>query len=330
MADAADGHAGAGSAPEVNGADAEFERIVAPYRRELLVHAYRILGSNQDAEDALQEALTAAWRGWSGLRSPMAARSWLHRVTTNAALRTAERRGPRILSWERTTAADPRADLASPVLDDGWVEPFLDPGATADPESSVLRREQIELAWIAALQRLPANQRAVLVLRDVLAYSAAETAEVLDTSTAAVNSALQRARTTLASRREADAGATEADPAPVTGAVDDFVSAFNRGDVDALVGLLAADARFTMPPLPAWFDGRADVATFLAEKVLATPWRVRSIGPVNGWPAIFGEQFHAGEWRSGALMILHGSRREIEWLATFVEPGLVDRWRNFS
>lgn len=328
---------GAAEPEDTTGDDAdEFERLVAPYRRELLVHAYRILGSNQDAEDALQEALTAAWRGRSGLRSAAAARSWLHRVTTNAALRTAERRGPRTLSWERASASDPRAELSPPVLDDRWVEPFLDPARSHDPEAVLLRREQVELAWIAALQRIPANQRAVLVLRDVLAHSAAEVAEMLGTTTAAVNSALQRARGTLAAHREA--GGLEADGAhPKDGAaegldgavVEDFVTAFNEGDVGALVRLLSAEARFTMPPLPAWFAGRDAIATFLGERVFGTPWRVRPIGPVNGWPAVFGEQFAEGAWRTGALMILHGRGREIGWLATFVDPGLIEDWRKF-
>lgn len=299
-----------------------FEQLVAPHRRELLVHAYRMLGSTQDAEDAVQEALTAAWRGLGGLRSRAALRSWLYRVTTNAALRTAERRGPRMLSWERGAAADPRAELAPPLEDAGWIEPLREPAG--DPEAAVLHREDIELAWIAALQHLPATQRAVLVLRDVLGFSAAETADILETTPASVNSALQRARGTLAAR-EPGRGRVDARGLD-RGVVDAFVEAFGRGDVERVVELLAAEARFTMPPLTAWFDGRDDVAIFLTERVLATPWRVRRVGDVNGWPAVLGDQFWEGEWRPGALMILHGTADQIDWLATFVDPRLVSNW----
>lgn len=300
-----------------------FERLVAPHRRELLVHAYRLLGSTQDAEDALQDALTAAWRGVAGLRSVEAVRGWLYRITTNAALRTAERRGPRMLSWKLGPAADPRAELGTPREDAGWVEPLRDPSDEHDPESVALRREQIELAWIAALQHLPATQRAVLILRDVLAFSAAETAEILQTSTASVNSALQRARGTLAARPPGPAADRELDRETV----DAFVEAFGSGDVPALVRLLTEDVRFTMPPLPAWFAGLADVTTFLTERVFATPWRVRPVGDVNGHPAVLGEQLWDGNWRPGALMILHGSEGRISWLATFVDPRLVTRWQ---
>ncbi len=301
-----------------------FERLIAPHRRELLVHAYRMLGSTQDAEDALQDALTAAWSGLTGLRSPDALRGWLYRITTNAALRAAKRRGPRMVSWEHGAAADPRADLGRPLEDAGWVEPLLDLGLEPGPEVAALQREHVELAWIAALQHLPATQRAVLVLRDVLGFSAAETAEVLETTTASANSALQRARATLAIRN------FDRDARPVhgldRGVIEAFVEAFNRGDVNGVVRLLAEDARFTMPPLPAWFDGRTDVSVFLAESVFATPWRVRPIGIVRGWPAALGDQLWDGEWRPGALMILHGTGGEISWLATFVDPRLVRAW----
>lgn len=134
-----------------------FEELVAPLRRELLVHAYRLLGSTADAEDALQEAMIAGWRGVDALRDRSALRAWMYRVTTNAALRIAERRGPRVLSWERESARSPYGEVGEPALGP-WVTPFQDP----DPSAVVLRREHIELAWIAAIQRLPALQRAAL------------------------------------------------------------------------------------------------------------------------------------------------------------------------
>jgi RNA polymerase sigma-70 factor (ECF subfamily) len=302
------------------GDEVAFGQLVAPYRRELLVHAYRLLGSTSDAEDALQDALLAAWRGLAGLRTPQALRSWLYRITTNAGLRLAERRGPRLLSWDHGPAADPLAGLPEPVAGQAWVEPIAD-----DPQDAALRREQIELAWIAALQHLPATQRAALVLKEVLTFSAAEVADLLGTSTPAVNSAVQRARATLA-RMPAT---TSAAPDPVDQrAVQAFVDAFNAADVAGVVRLLTDDVRFTMPPIPAWFDGLPSVRTFLTERVFATPWRVRPAGSANGHPAVVGEQLWQGSWRPGALMVLHLDGGRIRWLATFVEPQLVTRWPN--
>lgn len=293
----------------------EFARIVAPYRHELLVHAYRLTGGSSDAEDALQEGMIAAWRGLAGLREQSALRAWLYRVTTNAALRLVERRGPRLLSWDDATAADPAAELGPPREDIAWVEPFR---GTGDPADATERREHIELAWIAAVQHLPATQRAVLMLREALGYSADETASILDTTRASVNSALQRARATLAQRMPQPDDPSHPDLDRV--AVQAFVEAFTAGDVERVVELLAEDARFTMPPLQAWFDGRADVAAFLHASVFATPWRAREVGVVNGHPAVLGEQLWEGEWRPGALMILHLHEGRIGWLATFIGP----------
>lgn len=289
--------------------------MVAPYRHELLVHAYRLTGGSADAEDALQEGMIAAWRGLAGLREEAALRAWLYRLTTNAALRLVERRGPRLLSWDNTIASDPAAELAPPREDVCWVEPFRGCG---DPADAGERREHIELAWIAALQHLPATQRAVLVLREALGYSANETATILDTTRASVNSALQRARATLARRVPQPADIADAGLERL--AVQAFVEAFTAGDVERVIELLAEDARFTMPPLAAWFDGRTRVAEFLRTGVFATPWRAREVGVVNGHPAVLGEQLWESEWRPGALMVLHLHEGRIVWLATFVGP----------
>lgn len=302
------------STPHSRSDEDGFAQLMAPYRRELLVHAYRLTGGARDAEDALQEGLLAAWRGLAGLRETAALRAWLYRVTTNAALRLVERRGPRLLSWDAGPAADPASELGPPREDIAWVEPC--PG-TLDPAEAAERREHLELAWIAALQHLPATQRAVLVLRDVLGFSAAEVAGILDTSPAAVNSALQRARATLA-QREPQPG--DDDPDVDRQAVKVFVDAFTAGEVERVVELLAEQARFTMPPLSAWFDGRTAVAEFLRSSVFLTSWRAREVGPVNGHPAVFAEQWWQDGWRPGALMIPHLRAGRIEWLATFVGP----------
>lgn len=293
---------------------AAFDRVVRPYRSELLVHAYRLLGSNADAEDVVQEALLAAWKGLAGLVDPAALRAWLYTITTRAGIRAAERSGPRLLSWDVEASADPRAELAAPVSAH-WLEPL------PAPEDMVLRREQIELAWLAGLQRLPPLQRAVVVLKDALAFSSKEVAELLDTSRPAVDSALQRARAALGSRAD-----TPPSSAQDRASAAEFARAFSASDIDAIIDLLADDVRFTMPPLLAWFDGRQDVSAFLRDRVLATPWRLRALGDVNGHPALLGDQLHEGAWRRGALMILHIERGKLTWIATFVDPDLVAAW----
>ena len=296
------------------GDSAAFDRVVRPYRSELLVHAYRLLGSRADAEDVVQDALLASWRGLAGLDNPEVLRAWLYTITTRAGIRAAERLGPRMLSWDVEASADPRAELAAPVTAH-WLEPL------PAPDDMVLRRVQIELAWLAGLQRLPPLQRAVLVLKDALAFSSKEVAELLDTSRPAVDSALQRARATLGSSPNAPQ-ADEQDRATAAA----FARAFSASDIDAIIDLLAEDVRLTMPPLPAWFDGRQDVSAFLRTRVLATPWRVRALGDVNGHPALLGDQLYEGKWRRGALMILHIEHGELIWIATFVDPDLVGRW----
>ncbi|MFJ4225096.1 RNA polymerase subunit sigma-70 [Microbacterium sp. NPDC089695] len=299
-----------------DGDGAAFDRLVAPHRSELIIHAYRVLGSRADAEDAVQDAMLAAWRGLGGLRARSALRAWLYTTTTRAALRAAERAGPRLLSWEAATAADPGAELADPV-DRLWIDPLPTPADLS------LRREHIELAWLAALQRLPPLQRAAVVLKDALSFSSVEIAALLDTSRPAVDSALQRARSTLKGpSRSPASGPSDADRAVAA----EFARAFAEADVDAVVALLADDVRFTMPPLPAWFDGVSDVASFLRHRVLATPWRVSWIDDVNGHPALLGHQLHEGSWRRGAIMVLHIDAGAVRWIATFIDPDLVARW----
>ncbi len=303
------------------GDERAFERLVAPHRHELFVHCYRMLGGVADAEDALQETLVAAWRGLASFEGRSALRTWLYRIATNACIRLGEKRPPRMLSFDRHPAARPGDELAAPVLDDGWLEPWPYDAGAADPAARYSERESIELAFLAALQHLPANQRAVLILRDVLGYPADETADLLGTSTAAVNSALQRSRATVGARTAAPGVAGDE-----RRTVAAFVDAFVSRDVPALVGLLAADVRFTMPPLAAWFDGRTDVADFFARRVFATPWRAVPFADVNGRPAVAGHQLQDGVFRPGALIVLHIAGGQITWVATFVDPGLLARF----
>jgi RNA polymerase sigma-70 factor (TIGR02960 family) len=285
-----------------------------------------MLGSSTDAEDALQDALLAAWRAMPGFEGRSSLRTWLFRITTNACLRLASRRPPRLLSPDHGPARSDVHDLGEPVAGPVWLEPFLDEGPAAgedlDPATAVLRREGVELAFVAALQHLPATQRAVLLLRDVLAFSAAETAEALGTSVASANSALQRARATLAERRPERSQQTELAALGESGRqalVTAFVAAWERADVPALVELLSADARFTMPPLPAWFDGRDDVARFLAERVFAAPWRLVPV-EVNAQVAFGCYQSDGSAWRLGAVNVLAVRDGLVSWIAGFVDP----------
>jgi RNA polymerase sigma-70 factor (TIGR02960 family) len=308
--------------PAADADGSTFAELIDRHRRELTVHCYRMLGSLDDADEAVQETLLAAWRGRSGFEGRSSVRAWLYRIATNVCLRLAERRPARMLSWDLTPARDPGGDLGDPVQEPVFLDPW--PEQAADPAALYGRKETIELAWVAALQHLPPNQRAVLVLRDVLAFSAAETAELLGTSVPSANSALQRARATLDDRvpqRSQQAERRAAD----RGLVDAFVAAFERADVPALLELLTADVRFTMPPLPAWFQGRDDVARFYADRVFATRWRQVRIADVNGQPAVLGWSQQDGELRLGALQVLNLRQGRVDWIASFLEPGMLRR-----
>ena len=242
-----------------------FARLVEPHRRALHAHCYRMLGSVTDAEDALQDALLNAWRGLAKFEGRSSLRSWLYTIATNACLRAIERRPKRVLPIDYAPAADPHDGLAEPLVESVWLEPYpgerhpLEDGL-AGPEARYEQRESVELAFIAALQHLAPNQRAVLILREVLGFSANETARMLETTVASVNSALQRARATLAT-----GGLVGADPTPAV--LDDeqqallqrYVAAFEQYDMDALTSLLNEDARWSMPPYEIWLQTHQDI-----------------------------------------------------------------------
>ncbi|GAA1563749.1 sigma-70 family RNA polymerase sigma factor [Actinomadura kijaniata] len=302
---------------------AAFDDLVAAHRRELFAHCYRMLGSLEDAEDALQETLLNAWKGLRGFEGRSSLRTWLYRISTNVCIRSASGRGPRILSTDHgPPLADP-SDLGEPVTEPIWLEPWPD----QDPAERYLRREGVELAFLAALQHLPGTQRAVLILREVLGYSAAEAAEILDTTAASVNSALQRARKAVGERMPATTQRAELDALGEDGRralVEAFVSAWERADVDALVSLLADDARFTMPPLPAWFDGVAAVRRFFAERVFATAWRLVPI-QVNGQLGFACYQERDGRLRLSAINALGVRAGLVSEISGFIDPAVLAR-----
>ncbi|MFF0521422.1 sigma-70 family RNA polymerase sigma factor [Actinomadura nitritigenes] len=248
-----------------------FRALTEPHRRELQVHCYRMLGSFQDAEDALQDTLLDAWRGLGGFDGRSSIRTWLYRIATNrclSTLRSAARRPAK--AWDIPGVEPPEPTRLGEVV---WLEPFPDallegaPPVPLGPEARYERTESVSLAFVTALQALPPRQIAVLILRDVLGFHADEVAGMLDTTVDSVKSALKRARTGLRRRQAAQAGA---EPPPAAGSpaesavVAGFVRAWEAADVDALVALLTDDAFVSMPPLPFEYEGRDVVAGFCA------------------------------------------------------------------
>jgi RNA polymerase sigma-70 factor (TIGR02960 family) len=315
------------AAARAGDADA-FERLAAVYRRPLHAHCYRMLGSLHDAEDALQETLVAAWRGIGGFEGRSSMRSWLYRIATNACLRLAEYRPHRLLSSDRGPAWSDVHDLGEYDENDPvWLDPY--PG----PADSYERRENVELAFVAALQKLPANQRAVLILREVLRFSAAEVAEALDTTVASVNSALQRARKSVDDRIVAGTQADELrelGPEGQQKLVAAFVAAWEGRDVDGLLDLLAEDARFAMPPFPAWFRGRADIGRFLSERSFHFRWRVRPV-TANGQlaTAFYRRDPDTGRFLLAVINVLSLRDGRIAEMDAFLDPA-THRWFGLS
>jgi RNA polymerase sigma-70 factor, ECF subfamily len=271
-----------------------FARLVEPHRGELLAHCYRMLGSVHDAEDALQDALLRAWRGLSGFEGRSSLRSWLYTIATNTCLDAIAKRPKRVLPVDYGPRSDPHDGPGEPVVESVWVEPYPDEtlgieDGYAAPEARYERRESVELAFIAALQHLPARQRAVLIMREVLGFSASEVAQSLETTVASVNSALQRARKATDERlpeQSQQATLRSLGDAGVREVVQGYVDAWDRGDIDAVVAKLTEDATFTMPPLRSWYGGD-DLPDFLAVGPLSGEWRWRHV-PVraSGQPTL--------------------------------------------
>lgn len=306
---------------------AAFEQLVGRYRTELTAHCYRILGSIHDAEDALQESLLSAWTGLKTFEGRSSVRTWLYRICTHACLRLTQKRQPRLLSPDYTPPLKQTSDLGE-FTAGPWLDPWPGdiPAADADPAAAALQREGVELAFVAALQHLPGTQRAVLILREVLAYSAAEVAEMLDTTTVSVNSTLQRARKSIDERVPAtsqQAEVAELGSAAERELLDGFLAAWERADIDAIRDLLTEDARMTMPPIPAWFDGRDNVLRFFADRVFATPWRLQPI-TVNGqlgfaaYIRLEGEN----EFRWGGVNVLTVRAGRLAAISSFLDPAL--------
>jgi RNA polymerase sigma-70 factor, ECF subfamily len=307
-----------------------FRLLVEPHRTALHAHCYRMLGSVHDAEDAFQDAMLRAWRGLRGLEGRSSLRTWLYRITTNTCLDVAARRPKRVLPIDYGPPAGPDHVPGEPVAEPVWLEPYpderlgLEEGYAA-PEARYEQREAVELAFIAALQHLPARQRAVLVLREVLGFSAREVAESLDTTVASVNSALQRARKTVDERlpaRSQQATLRTLGDDGMRELVEGFVDAFERGDVDAILALVAEDATFAMPPYAAWYDGREAVGdSWLMPG--GPPPRLRYVATrANGQPAlgVYERDADAGAYRPIALDVLTFDGAQISDITAFRTP----------
>jgi RNA polymerase sigma-70 factor (ECF subfamily) len=272
---------------------ASFEELIEPYRTELQAHCYRMLGSAHDAEDALQDALLRAWRAMPQFEGRSSLRTWLYRIATNSCLRLIERRQRRVLPIDYGPPADPHDEPAEPLVESVWIEPYPDDGVAdglAGPEARYEQRESVELAFVAALQLLPARQRAVLILRDVLGFSGAEVADALETTPKAVYSALQRAHKTvdqhLPARAQQQTLRSLGD-ARVRELVERYMDAWESGDVDEVVSMLAEDAILAMPPRPSWYRGIEAARVFLTRGPLAAGQSRRTyLTHANGQPAV--------------------------------------------
>ena len=326
-----------------NGDEDAYRRLVEPRRAELHAHCYRMLGSVQDAEDALQDALLRAWRGLPRFERRSSTRAWLYKIATNTCLDLIARRPKRVLPIDYGPPTDPHEGPGTPLVESVWVEPYPDEriglqAGMAAPEARYEQRESVELAFIAALQHLPGLQRAVLILREVLGFSAREVADALDTTVASVNSALQRARNAVDDRLpEASQQATlrALGDEELRAIVERYMDAWERGDVEAVVAMLAEDATITMPPMATWFRGDG-VAVFLAEWAFSGrvydaegDRRVRVVqARANGQPAIgtYAWNERAGAFLPTVLQVLTFAGGRISEITGFVDPSAFPRF----
>jgi RNA polymerase sigma-70 factor (ECF subfamily) len=317
------------------GGDADaFRRLIEAHRAELHAHCYRMLGSPHDADDALQETRLRAWRGLSGFEAGRPLRPWLFRIATNVCLDALARRSRRVLPLDQGPPAVDGDGAGRPARETRWLVPYPDAALGVDdgyaaPEARYEQREAVELAFVAALQHLPARQRAVLILRDVLGFSAREVAACLETTVASVNSALQRARKTareqlptrsqLATRRAlGDDGLREV--------VGSYVAAWERRDVHALVALLVEDATFAMPPHPNWWHGRDAIIRFIAGT--GTPDLRHVVTQANGQPAVAWYVWTPARnaYRPTALEVLGLDGPHVKDITAFASPELFPRF----
>jgi RNA polymerase sigma-70 factor (ECF subfamily) len=308
---------------------AGFVEATEPFRRELLAHCYRMLGSIQDAEDLVQETYLRAWRAYGGFEGRSSVRTWLYQIATNRCLTELAKKGRRVLpSGVSDPERDPDAYLEEAGTAVNWVQPAPDAmviGDSADPAAIVAARDGLRLALIASLQYLPQKQRAVLVLRDVLAFPATEVAVMLGTTTASVKSALQRARARLGELALAEGQITEPTAPRARALLAQYIAAFESADAAALERLLLEDATLEATPLRTWFAGRRTCVPFLRDHLLGSPgdWRMLATS-ANGQPAAaaYTRDQH-GNYQPYGICVLTVTDAGIRRISSFGDPGLV-------
>jgi RNA polymerase sigma-70 factor, ECF subfamily len=312
-----------------DGDDAAFSRLVEPLRRELHAHCYRMLGSAHDADDALQEALLRAWRGLARFEGRGSLRSWLYTVATRTCLDAVESRGKRALPIDLGPSSDRAVLAAAPRADIAWLGPYPDAGlasAPTAPEARYEQREAVELAFVAAMQHLPGNQRAALLLFDVLGFSAAEIAVMMKTSITSVNSTLARARKIVAEKVPTPTQQQtlrKIDDARLRQIVTAFAGALEHGDADALVALLTEDVTWSMPPLAHWYQGINAVADFAVEVPLTRcpSWRHLPTS-ANGQPAVafYLSNDPASTHHAWSITVLTLRGEQVAEITSFLDP----------
>ena len=309
--------------------NAGFVADTEPFRRELLAHCYRMLGSIQDAEDLVQETYLRAWRSYGGFEGRSSVRTWLYQIATNGCLTELAKRGRRMLPSDLCAPEqDPRASPEGAGTEVNWLQPAPDAMVTpdsADPAAIVTAREGLRLALIASLQFLPPRQRAILVLRDVLAFPATEVAAMLGTTTASVKSGLQRARTRLKELAPAADQIAEPTESQARALLDQYITAFENADATALERLLLADATIEAPPLRTWFTGRKTCVPFLRNYVLGSPgdWRMLATS-ANGQPAAVAyTRDQHGNYQAYGICVLTVTGQGIRQIRSFADPRLV-------
>jgi RNA polymerase sigma-70 factor, ECF subfamily len=309
-------------------AEQDFANLTDPYRRELVVHCYRLLGSPQDAEDLVQETYLRAWRGWAGFEGRASVRTWLYRIATNACLNALESRSRRALPSELVDPShEPGFRTGEPWADSTWIQPLPDSLMEPSPEDAVLERSSTRLAMVAALQTLSARERAAVVLHDVVRLTSAEVADALETTPAAVNSSLQRARARLAEAAPREDEIVEPTDPACRRALDAYVEVFHTGDIPLLVGLLRHDVTLEMPPLPTWFSGIDDVVGFFADRVThARQWRLLPTGANNQPAAAAYRRDSYGVHQAHSLHVLTVTSTGISRVVAFRDAGLLARF----
>jgi RNA polymerase sigma-70 factor, ECF subfamily len=306
-------------------AQQDFVEQAAPFRAELIAHCYRMLGSVHDAEDLVQETYVRGWRGYPAFEERASLRTWLYRIATTACLRALQNRARRVLPAGLGDAEiDPDVALDGRPGSHVWLEPIPDALLVPTPEDSVTAKQSVRLAVMTALQELPARQRAVLILRDVVRFSAAEVAELLEITPAAVNSSLQRARSRLAELAPTEESLSEPEDAERRELLDRYCAAFENADMAALAALLQADVKLEMPPLPVWFTGRETVLRFLAGRALGKAGDITMIPTAaNAQPAVAEYRRDAGQvMRAHSIHVLTTGTTGVTTITVFLDPDL--------